>query len=478
MFRSHQYFASLVAAGMVAAMLGGTQRARGQSQPPGSIVWPPGASAPGAGVLPPPLASFPSAGYTAPPAGSIYQQPRLAATDSPWRQASPPATAQPSAATPPSSEVSLVPLARPDIQPPVLPPAWARIYARHRAAGLGYLGGTPLPPAQTAPPGTAMAPIPAPAPNFPSAFPSNPAPPQQTSAPPAPADIYTRPPTLQERGVPFLGNVGAGGPGRMLPPAAEPTRDPAAAPAPAPSATTPSAGEQHPLISPLRMAQIALDRLNQTQDMSYVLHKRERHNGAMEPYHAISMKIRHEPFSVYLQFLAPEDAQGREAIYVAGRNGGNILAHGTGMQRFFGTVSLAPTSGMAMQGNRYPITRAGLKNIVLMLMEIGQREMQYGGCQVQHYPQAMIDGRACRGIEVVHPQRQAGLQYHATRIFFDEQLALPVRIELYDWPDRPGGAPVLDAEYTFSQIRLNNGFTDLDFDPRNPQYNFPEGRRR
>lgn len=261
----------------------------------------------------------------------------------------------------------------------------------------------------------------------------------------------------------------------------------AAPPQPAPQQSVPAAvptepaapsGEAHPLASPLRLAELALQRLNQVQDTSYVLHKRERRQGQMEPYRVLFMKVRHEPFSVYTRFLAPDDVQGREAIYVAGRNGNNVLAHGTGMQRVFGTVSLSPTAPMAMQDNRYPITQAGLKNIVLLLQEIGQREMQYGNCQVQFFPEATIAGRRCRGVEVTHPQQQPGLQFCSTRIFFDEELAVPVRIELYGWPERPGGTPVLDAEYTFSQIRLNNGFTDLDFDPRNPQYEFPEGRRR
>ena len=38
----------------------------------------------------------------------------------------------------------------------------------------------------------------------------------------------------------------------------------------------------------------------------------------------------------------------------------------------------------------------------------------------------------------------------------------------YDW----SGKPQLLEEYTYLNLKLNNGFTDADFDVRNPNYQF------
>ena len=54
--------------------------------------------------------------------------------------------------------------------------------------------------------------------------------------------------------------------------------------------------------------------------------------------------------------------------------------------------------------------------------------------------------------------------FHMARIFVDKELNLPIRYESYDWPKEPGGPPELMEEYTYLNLKLNNGFTDADFD--------------
>ena len=43
---------------------------------------------------------------------------------------------------------------------------------------------------------------------------------------------------------------------------------------------------------------------------------------------------------------------------------------------------------------------------------------------------------------------------------------------LNDWPREKGGPPELLEEYTYLDLKLNNGFTDADFDTQNPGYRF------
>ena len=72
------------------------------------------------------------------------------------------------------------------------------------------------------------------------------------------------------------------------------------------------------------------------------------------------VKVRHRPFSVYVKFLGPAELKGREAIYIEGANDGNLMAHGTGIERVVGTLNLEPDSPLAMKGQRYPLTKIGV----------------------------------------------------------------------------------------------------------------------
>jgi len=59
-------------------------------------------------------------------------------------------------------------------------------------------------------------------------------------------------------------------------------------------------------------------------------------------------------------------------------------------------------------------------------------------------------------------------------VAISKELNLPIRYEAYDWPHEKRDEPPLVEEYTYLKLKLNNGFSDRDFDVRNPNYNFPE----
>ena len=63
--------------------------------------------------------------------------------------------------------------------------------------------------------------------------------------------------------------------------------------------------------------------------------------------------------------------------------------------------------------------------------------------------------------------------FHRARIFFDRELGFPVRYEAYGWPTSPGQEPPLNEEFTFTDVRLDVGLADRDFNITNPAYSFP-----
>jgi hypothetical protein len=248
-------------------------------------------------------------------------------------------------------------------------------------------------------------------------------------------------------------------------------------PAPQPDVQAPAQPQQHPLEPALQMAYAAMTNIrNNIKDYSCTMIKHERISGKLAEPEYMYLKVRHEPFSVYMYFLGPERIRGQEAIYVAGQNNGNLLGHGVGIRKIAGTVPLQPTGPMAMQGNRYPITEIGMFNLTKRLVEVGEIDKQFGECDVKFFRNAKIttgkEKRSVTCIQVVHPIPRKNFRFHLARIYVDDELNLPVRYESYDWPDKPGGQPILLEEYTYTDIKLNNGFTDMDFNTTNSQYNF------
>jgi len=235
---------------------------------------------------------------------------------------------------------------------------------------------------------------------------------------------------------------------------------------------------EHPLEPALKLAEKGLANIQANiRDYSATMVKRERINGQLGEHQYMFLKVRREPFSVYLSFLAPESVKGQEVIYVAGRNDGNMLAHaGSGVRAMVGTVQLKPDSMLAMQGNRYPITEIGVENLTRRLVEVARHDKQFGECTVNFYPNAKVNGRVCTCIQVEHPVPRRNFRFHLARVFIDDELMVPIRYEAYDWPQQPGGQPVLMEEYTYMNLQINQGFTDADFDQANANYKFTGGQ--
>ena len=233
-------------------------------------------------------------------------------------------------------------------------------------------------------------------------------------------------------------------------------------------------GGVHPLQPALELAQKGLGQLRSTiKDYSCTVVKRERIDGKLKDHEYMFAKVRHEPFSVYLYFLAPDDVKGQEVIWVEGQNDGNMLAHaGSGVRAMVGTVSLKPNGALAMQGNRYAVTEIGVENLAKRLVEVAEHDKQFGECEVNFYPNAKVNGRICTCVQVVHPVPRRNFRFHLARVFIDDEYLIPIRYEAYDWPQEAGGQPVLMEEYTYMNVKINNGFTDADFDPKNSAYKF------
>jgi hypothetical protein len=212
-------------------------------------------------------------------------------------------------------------------------------------------------------------------------------------------------------------------------------------------------------------------RYNAVTDYTCTFYKRERIDGRLTGLHVMTMKVRRDPVSIYVKFQQP--VSGREAIYVAGRNGGKVLAHDVGFNKLLaGTLYLDPTSARAMEENRHPITEAGIGPLLDTLANRWALELNPEETIVTFRDDVLVDQVHCAVIEVAHPHRGHQFLHHKVRVYIDKGSHLPIRFEAYDWPKRPSGPAELTEEYTYLKLRLNVGLREIDFDTSNPDYAF------
>lgn len=235
---------------------------------------------------------------------------------------------------------------------------------------------------------------------------------------------------------------------------------------------SPEIDPQHPLAPALEQAYKAREALAGVKDYTAVFTKQEL-IGTQLKRCTMNLKLREEPFSVYMLFGKP--FEGREVIYVAGANKNLLLAHDTGVRALIGgTVSLDPESNQAMEDNRYPVTMIGLRNMLDRIITQWEAEGQFGETNVRYFPNATLGKEvACRVIESSHPQPRKQFKFQKTLLYIDKQTGIPIRVEQYGFPKNGEKTPLVE-EYTYMSLKTNVGLTSMDFDAKNTSYAFPQ----
>jgi Protein of unknown function (DUF1571) len=237
------------------------------------------------------------------------------------------------------------------------------------------------------------------------------------------------------------------------------------------SADTTPAPSETPIERALRAVADSQLRYDRVEDYVCTFYKRERIAGRLTPLHIMSMKVRTKPQSIYFKFQQP--AQGREAIYIAGRHGSKVLAHDVGLNKLLaGTLALEPTSARAMEDCRHPITEAGIGPLLVTLAKRWAVELDPEETKVAFRDDILVGQRRCTMIESTHPRRRREFLHHMVRVYIDQELGLPIRFEAFDWAKHPGAEPLLTEEYSYSHLKLNVGLQDIDFDVSNSTYAF------
>ncbi len=219
----------------------------------------------------------------------------------------------------------------------------------------------------------------------------------------------------------------------------------------------------HPLVPALKMAYASRAMMSQVHDYTAQFVKKELVNGRYIT-HNMDIKLREQPFSVYLRFRDPHE--GRQVLYVKGANGGQILVREKGLGSLAGTIPINPTDPMALSENRHPITEIGISNMLGTVIRQWEAEGRYGEIDVKYFPDAKLGNFPVKVIRTTHPKRFKQFKFHITQLYLDEKSLFPVRVEQFDWPQGEGEKPLLVEQYMYSGVRTNQNLGAAEFTPR------------
>jgi hypothetical protein len=208
--------------------------------------------------------------------------------------------------------------------------------------------------------------------------------------------------------------------------------------------------------------------------------KRERIGSELTELTTLELKVRHQPFAIYLKWLEGRGV-GKEVLYNEGENDGNLLVRLGGVRgRLIPTLKVDAGGVLAMAESRYPITKAGILGLTESL--IAHRELEL---QTQVYARTrqeadgFCDGRRCAVYVFEFDDKERAPDYRKSIQYLDREWHVPLRVENYAWPEPDQhleGAALDEATlieyYKYSNVVIDGRLTDDDFSPSNPEYRF------
>ncbi len=218
--------------------------------------------------------------------------------------------------------------------------------------------------------------------------------------------------------------------------------------------------QSHPLMPALKVGHKALTTLDNVTDYEAIFVKKEVVKG-QRIEQRMQIRFREKPFSVRLKFIEPN--QGREVLYIDGRNGNKMLVQETGLASLVGPVSIDPRGSLAMEHTVHPITQIGVKNMLNRLLDHWLAERSNEQVDVKFYPNARIGKMECQVVEATHPASGSATGAQKVRLYIDKNTGLPIRVQHVGIASRAGDQESVIADYAYLSMKTNIGLTDKHF---------------
>ena len=227
------------------------------------------------------------------------------------------------------------------------------------------------------------------------------------------------------------------------------------------------------MVKNIQLIEKGIEDFKKIPDYSATFTKQERVGGDLSDVQKISLKLRHQPLSIYMKWRSGQT--GQQVIWVEGQNDGKMLVKAGGIKGRLGTLSLDPNSALAMSQSRHPCTMVGLKCAAERIIQYQKAAVARGtGFQCELRDDAEFDGRPCYRCLVVYDSAEYSADYRKSEILIDKALSMPVSVMNFTWA-QDAKPETIDEEtliehYMYTDIQTAQQFADLDFSRENEDY--------
>jgi hypothetical protein len=204
--------------------------------------------------------------------------------------------------------------------------------------------------------------------------------------------------------------------------------------------------------------------------------RQERIAGELCPVEEIDLKIRHEPFSVYMRWLSVDT--GRELLFIDGNNDGRMLVRLGGWKgRMLPALNIDPLGPDARDRSRYPISRAGILALADILLENRRGDLARNvNVRCDYSENRPQNGRNCHYFCFEFETLGIGSLSEVGAVY-DSDWLIPICVQNYT--AEAGGETTVSLDedtlieyYSYSDINTDLRLSDTDFDRGNPEYQF------
>jgi len=222
---------------------------------------------------------------------------------------------------------------------------------------------------------------------------------------------------------------------------------------------------------PLALLRTALERYEDSvSDYTCLFTKQERINGRLGPEQQIRVRFRETPFSVLMEWVK-NPGKARRVLYVEGRwedAEGHKLAkvepQGAIARMLVRSVARPIDGPDARAASRKTIDHFGFANVLRLIIKYAELAVDTGQGSLVYLGEGQIDGRATWILRRTLPYTHEGGPWPdcVLLVHIDQERLLPVACYAYADDDQQ----VLLGKYIFTDVQLNVGLSEADFDPQ------------
>lgn len=198
------------------------------------------------------------------------------------------------------------------------------------------------------------------------------------------------------------------------------------------------------------------------QEYTSIYLKEERlDTGKLRPQETVLVKFR-KPHQIYMKWIK-EPNKDMELIYPV-RDNKLLVEPGGILDWITPKMYLNPTNNLAMMRNRHPVTEANIGYLVRRYTQDFRKALEKKELRVLLEEGSSFMGRSANRLEVY--LHEEGYYCYRSIVYFDKENHFPLHVEFYDKENK------LFERVSFTQLNLNPGLKDIDFDEENPEYDF------